>query len=80
MGITAVIRIIANTSAITSTQSNPPIELKNNPSNLQQNYLSHLLDVSIDNPVDREVLTYNANTGKYDLTPVTVSSIDGGTF
>ena len=63
MAINAVIRrpniIVANTSAITSTQSNPPIDLKNNPNSIAQNYLSHLLDVSIVNPVDGDVLTYN---------------------
>jgi hypothetical protein len=84
MAINAVIRrpnaIVANTSAITSTQSNPPIDLKNNPSSIAQNYLSHLLDVSIVNPVDGDVLTYNANTGKYDLAPVTATNVDGGTF
>ena len=78
MAINAV--IIANTSALVSSQSQPPITLKNNPSSVSQNYLSHLLDVSIVNPVDGDVLTYNANTGKYDLAPVTSTIVDGGLF
>jgi len=86
MAINAVIQrpnlIIANTVQLTTTQSNPPIDLKNNNAGISQNYLSHLLDVSVPNPTDGEVLTYNANTGKYDLAPVAVGNaiLDGGSF
>ena len=86
MAINAVIRrpsvIIANTAAITTTQSNPPIDLKNNPNSISQNYLSHLLDVVADHPADGDTLVYNANTGKYDVAPITINKvdIDGGTF
>ena len=74
--------IIANTSALVSSQSVPPIVLKNNPSSVSQNYLSHLLDVVADHPVDGDTVIYNANTGKYDIAPPNFSSvtIDGGTF
>lgn len=86
MSINAVIKspktIVANTSSLVSSQSQPPIDLKNNGSSISQNYLSHLLDVSIPAPVDGQVLTYNANTGKYDLAPVSFSGgiFDGGSF
>lgn len=86
MAINAVITgprpIVANTSQLVSSQSQPPIDLKNNGAALSQQYLSHLLDVSIGIPVGGEVLTYNANTGKYDLELVSFPSgaIDGGTF
>ena len=86
MAITAVIKrpnlIIANTAPLTTTQSNPAIELKNNSSGVSQNYLSHLLDVNIDHPADGQVLSYNANTGKYDLVPIQIgeASLDGGNF
>ena len=86
MSITAVIKrpnpILANTVPLTTTQSNPDIALKNNVSSLNQSYLHNLLDVDVANPVDGEVLTYNANTGKYDLAPISVgqASLDGGNF
>jgi hypothetical protein len=86
MAITAVIKrpnlIIANTTPLTTTQSNPAIELKNNSSGVSQNYLSHLLDVTVDHPTDGQVLTYNANTGKYDLSTINIgeASLDGGNF
>jgi hypothetical protein len=85
--INAVIKnpkiIIANTVPITTTQSNPTLDLKNNILGLPQNYLSHLLDVdSSKAPVGGEVLTYNANTGKYDLEPLPTGTfaLDGGNF
>jgi hypothetical protein len=88
MAINAVIQtpriIVANASSLVSSQSNPPIDLKNSSPPLSQQYLSHLLDVSITTPSDGEVLTYNANTGKYDLAPVTFTAnnfnVDGGSF
>ena len=86
MAINAVIKrpnlIIANTVPLTKTQSNPAIELKNNSSGVSQNYLSHLLDVNVDHPTDGQVLTYNAETGKYDLETVQIgdASLDGGSF
>ena len=86
MAITAVIKrpnlIIANTVPLTTTQSNPAVELKNNSSGVSQNYLSHLLDVNVDHPVDGQVLSYNANTGKYDLVNIQIgeASLDGGNF
>jgi hypothetical protein len=86
MAITAVIKrpnlIIANTVPLTTTQSNPAIELKNNSSGVSQNYLSHLLDVVVDHPTDGQVLTFNAETGKYDFESVQIqdANLDGGTF
>jgi hypothetical protein len=82
--ITRPSQIIANTSGITRTQSNPAIELKNNLPAITQNYLASLLDVDVKNqtPVGGEVLTYNATTGKYDLEPLPTGTIalDGGNF
>ena len=82
--ITRPSQIIANTSGITKTQSNPAIELKNNLPAIQQNYLTNLLDVDIKGtiPIGGEVLTYNANTGKYELEPLPTDTIalDGGNF
>jgi len=74
--------IAANASSLESSQSQPPITLNNSQASVSQNYLSHLLDVSVSNPVDGEVLTYNANTGKYDLAPITFTAgvVDGGSF
>jgi len=88
MAINATIKsprlIVANTSALVSSQAQPPIDLKNNGSSVSQQYLASLLDVSINAPVDGQVLTYNANTGKYDLAPVTATingaTVDGGSF
>ena len=85
MAINAVIRspvrINANTSQLVSSQSQPPITLKNSIS-AGAAYLSQLQDVSVQNPVGGEVLTYNAQTGLYDLEPVSITNntIDGGTF
>jgi hypothetical protein len=82
--ITRPSQIIANTSSITKTQSNPAIELKNNIPALTQNYLVSLADVNIKGtvPIGGEVLTFNANTGKYDLEPISSAGInlDGGNF
>jgi len=76
--------IVANSSSLVSSQSQPPIDLKNNGPSVSQQYLSHLLDVSITTPTDGQVLTYNASTGKYDLTTVTANvsgtTLDGGSF
>ena len=84
MAINASIKIIANSSSLVSSQSQPPIALKNNGASVSQQYLSHLLDVSITNPTDGQVLIYNANTGKYDLTTFTANvsgtTLDGGSF
>ena len=86
MSVVAVIKrpnlILANAVPLMTTQSNPAVELKNNSSGVSQNYLSHLLDVNIDHPVDGQVLSYNANTGKYDLTSIQIgeASLDGGNF
>jgi len=76
--------IVANSSSLVSSQSQPPITLNNSQAGVSQNYLSHLLDVDASHPVDGEVLTYNANTGKYDLAPVTFTAdnvnLDAGSF
>jgi len=76
--------IAANASSLVSSQSQPPITLNNSQAGVNQSYLSHLLDVDVSHPVDGEVLTYNANTGKYDLAPVTFTAnnvnLDGGNF
>lgn len=86
MAIQAVIKrpnlIVANTTALTTTQSNPPISLKNNLAGINQNYLHNLLDVVEDHPEDGATLVYNANTDKYEVKTITVSatSLDGGTF
>ena len=77
-----IIAVVKNPFTLQS-ESNP-VSLKNNPASVSQNYLSHLLDVSINVPQDGQVLTYNANTGKYDLAPVTATingaTVDGGSF
>lgn len=86
MTITAVIKrpnaIVANTVGLTTTQSNPAIELKNNYPAVNQNYLHNLLDVSENHPQDGDSLVYNSTTQKYEVKPVVISSadIDGGTF
>ena len=89
MAINAVItqpRVInANTSQLVSSQANPPIALKNNVSSLNQNYLHNLLDVdqvTSAHPADGDTLVYNANTGKYDVAPISIqnASLDGGSF
>jgi hypothetical protein len=81
MPINAVIKfpnkLNANTTSLVTSQSQPTIDLING---VNQNFLSGLLDVDVRNPVDGEVLTYNANTGKFDLMPVTAPPTDGGTF
>jgi len=74
--------IIANTVPLTSTQSNPPIELKSNLPGVGQNYVRNLLDVVEDHPADGFTLIYNAEIKKYQVRSVEVGSaqIDGGTF
>jgi hypothetical protein len=83
MSITAIIKkttsIVANTTAITRTQSQPAIELKNNVPSISQNYLHNLLDVKADDPADGYTLVYNANTRTYDVTSF-AKDIDGGSF
>jgi hypothetical protein len=86
MTITAVIKrpnvIVANTVPLTTTQSNPPLELKNNIGSVNQNYLHNLLDVVESNPKEGYTLVYNSITNKYDVAPVSFgsSAVDGGTF
>jgi hypothetical protein len=86
MTITAIIKrpnlIIANTVAISTTQSNPPIDLKNNIAGVSQNYIHNLLDVVEDHPQDGYTLVYNATTHKYEVKPVIaqVAALDGGNF
>jgi len=86
MSIQAVVRrpnlIVANTTALTTTQSNPPLSLKNNVPGISQNYLHNLLDVVEDHPTDGATLVYNANTHKYEVKTLTVeaTAVDGGTF
>lgn len=84
MSINAIIKrpnhIIANTVGITTTQSNPPIDLKNNAPSINQSYLHNLLDVSEDHPQDGYTLVYNANTHKYEVRQNIVTAMDGGTF
>ena len=74
--------ISANTVALTTTQSNAPISIKNNAGSLNQGYLKNLLDVVDDYPQDGSTLVYHADTGKYVVEPITISvnSLDGGTF
>lgn len=86
MAIQAVIKrpnpVIANTTVLSSTQSNPPISLKNNITGVAQSYIHNLLDVVEDHPTDGATLVYNANTHKYEVKTITVSvtSVDGGSF
>lgn len=85
MTITAVIKrpnvIVANTVPITKTQSNPPIDLKNNVTGAGQNYIHNLLDVVEDRPQSGDTLVYNATTDKYEVKPaVFIGTLDGGTF
>lgn len=85
MTITAVIKrpnlIVANTVPLTTTQSNPPIDLKNSTS-VGQNYVHNLLDVFEDHPQDGYTLVYNGVTHKYDVKPIIaqVQALDGGNF
>lgn len=86
MAITAVVRrpnlIVANSVALTTTQSNAPLSLKNNTASLSQNYIHNLLDVIEDQPQDGYTLVYNATLDKYEVKPVVIiaASLDGGTF
>ena len=74
--------IVANTSGLINTQSNPPIDLKNNGAALTQNYVHNLFDVVENDPQDGQTLVYNANTHKYEVKNVSISitNIDGGNF
>jgi len=74
--------IVANTASILTSQTNPPLDLKNNGAALNQNYIHNLLDVVENNPSDGATLVYNANSHKYEVKTITVSvtSLDGGTF
>lgn len=83
--ITAVIkypnRIIANTTNLTRTQTNAPIELKNNVPGVNQSYLHSLLDVVEDHPQNGDTLVYNSTTDKYEVKSITTTfNVDGGTF
>lgn len=86
MSITAVIKrpnlIVANTVPLTTTQSNPPLELKNNLPGLSQSYVHSLLDVSEVNPQTGDTLQYNSETRKYEVKPLPTGTIglDGGGF
>lgn len=86
MGITATISrprgIVANTASIITSQTNPPLDLKNNGASLNQNYVHNLLDVVENHPTDGATLVYNANTGKYEVKTITITtaSLDGGLF
>ena len=80
--IKSAAHIIANTVPLTKTQSNPPIELKNNVPAVSQSYLHSLLDVTEGQPQDDYTLIYNANTKKYEVRslPVGEVALDGGNF
>jgi hypothetical protein len=86
LSITAIIKrpnvIVANTIPLTTTQSNPPLELKNNIGSVNQNFIHNLLDVVENHPQDGYTLVYNSITNKYDVAPASFGSsgIDGGTF
>ena len=85
-GIIATIKrpnlIIANTVPLTSTQSNPPVELKNNMTGINQLYIHNLLDVVEINPANGYSLVYNTDNHKYEVGPISLgnSPIDGGVF
>lgn len=74
--------IVANTSGLVSSQTNPPLSLKNNGASITQNYIHNLFDVVENNPQDGYTLVYNANTHKYEVKAITITdaSLDGGTF
>ena len=73
--------IIANSVPLTTTQSNPAIELKNNGSALNQEYVRSLLDVVEDHPQDGYTLVYNSSIHKYEVKAINqVINLDGGTF
>jgi len=78
MGIVAA--IVKNPFSVQG--QNTPVTLKNNGASVNQNYLSHLLDVDASHPVDGDTIVYNANTGKYDVAAPTIGNaiLDGGTF
>jgi hypothetical protein len=74
--ITAVVR------SPFSQVNGAPVQLKNNVSAVNQNYIHNLLDVVESNPTDGSTLVYNATTHKYEVKPITVSvaALDGGSF
>lgn len=74
--------IIANTVGLTTTQSNAPIDLKNNVTGVAQSYVHNLLDVVENSPVDGATLVFNANTHKYEVKTISilVEALDGGSF
>lgn len=74
--------IKTSTTALTSTQSAPAIELKNSAS-VSQSYVHSLLDVVEDNPTDGSTLVYDAFSNKYIVKPIVVQlagGVDGGNF
>lgn len=66
---------VAGVTQLTSSSSQPPLELKNNPAALKINNMASLADVDASNAVNGGVLTYDANTATY-----VVRAIDNGTF
>jgi hypothetical protein len=78
--MTNIVAVVKNPFSVTNQST--PVTLKNNSASVNQNYLSHLLDVDATSVVDGDTLVYNANTGKYDVAPPNLGSaiVDGGTF
>lgn len=72
--------IVANTTSLIKSQTNPPIDLKNNGASLTQNYVHNLFDVVEDTPQDGYTLVYNANNHKYEVKSIQITKIDGGLF
>ena len=71
-----------NTTALTSTQSTPAIELKNT-TTVSQSYVHNLLDVVEDHPADGSTLVYDAFSNKYIVKPIVAQlagGVDGGNF
>lgn len=55
-----------------------PISLRNTASDY--NAIDRLVDVDVASRSDGSTLVYNAATDKYEVKPITVASLDGGTF
>lgn len=78
--VTATIRqtsppAIADVGALTSPQTQPALDLKNNPAALKINNMASLADVDASDQVDGGVLVYSNTTHTY-----VVRRIDDGTF
>jgi hypothetical protein len=87
MSITAVVKrpnlIVANTTPLTTSQSMPPVSLKNNVASVNNLYLHNLVDIVESNPQNGSLIIYNAQTDKYEVRLLESEpnlKLDGGSF